>query len=227
MGARAGQRPLTPEQLVANFIGARPFPLYSLRSQTISELFATDAPSKRLVASLLVIYDVLLYAFAVGVWRAAGRQRGLRVAAVSMIGKEVLGFLATVFFPMHLREVLAHGGATVSDKLHQNFTALGTLFILGSMLSGATAFGKRFRAYTIGTVLVFIVAGVSSFRDVLRMTANLPTPWQGLKERINPFGYMLWLVVLAIDLLRSQRGQAHKSGRSVFAIGRSRRSRPA
>jgi hypothetical protein len=40
--------------------------------------------------------------------------------------------------------------------------------------------------------------------DASRITANLPTPWLGVWERINIFGYMLWIVVLSINLLRVQ-----------------------
>jgi len=36
------------------------------------------------------------------------------------------------------------------------------------------------------------------------MAANLPTPWLGVTERISIFGYMLWIAVLAIVLLRTQ-----------------------
>jgi hypothetical protein len=34
------------------------------------------------------------------------------------------------------------------------------------------------------------------------MAANLPTPWIGIAERIDLGGYLLWVAVLAIALLR-------------------------
>jgi Protein of unknown function (DUF998) len=52
---------------------------YSSTSQTVSELFAIDAPSWPLVVPLLLTYDVLVIAFGLGVWGAAGRKRALRV----------------------------------------------------------------------------------------------------------------------------------------------------
>jgi hypothetical protein len=36
------------------------------------------------------------------------------------------------------------------------------------------------------------------------VVANQPTPWAGVWERITIFGYLLWGVVLAIGLLRTQ-----------------------
>ena len=187
-----------------NFVGARLYPGYSLASQTISELYAIGAPSKPVVTALMVAYDLLLYAFGAGVWWSAGPRRALRVAAVGMIGKEVLGLVLTLFFPMHTREVLAAGGGSLTDEMHRDLTMAGTLFMLTAMVAGATAFGKRFRLYTIGTILVFVVGGIASFGDAPRMAANLPTPWQGVTERVLAFGYMLWIAVLAIRLLRGQ-----------------------
>lgn len=52
--------------------------------------------------------------------------------------------------------------------------------------------------------------------DAPRVQANLPTPWAGLCERINIAGLLLWVVVLAIALLRvpGERPQEGPGGRS-------------
>jgi hypothetical protein len=194
-----------------NVVGALLYPGYSLVSQTISELYAIGAPPQAVVAALMVVYNLLLYAFGVGVWRSAGPGRALRVASVGLIGKEVLGMAVTLFFPMHTREVLAAGGATLTDAAHRDLTIAGTLFMLTAMVAGASALGKRFRLYTVATIVLFVAGGVAAFGDAERMAANLPTPWQGVTERVNAFGYMLWLAVLAVILLRArtERPPAH------------------
>ena len=191
--------------VVMNAIGALLYSGYSGAAQTISELYAIGAPPTNVVALLMVVYNLLLYAFGAGVWLSAGAKRALRIAAAGMIGKEILGMAVTLFFPMHTREVLAAGGATVSDTLHANLTLIGTLFMLTAMVAGATAFGRRFRLYTIATIVLFIAGGVAAFGNAPRMAANLPTPTQGLTERALAFGYMLWIAVLAITLLRGKR----------------------
>jgi hypothetical protein len=48
------------------------------------------------------------------------------------------------------------------------------------------------------------VFGVLTGLDAPRLAANLPTPWMGVWERINIFGYLLWIIVLAIILLREK-----------------------
>jgi hypothetical protein len=176
---------------------------YSSSSQTVSELFAINAPTKPLVVPLFLTYSVLVIAFGMGVWASAGRKLALRVAAVGLIGKEVLGFVVTLFFPIHLRGVKA----TLTDNMHAILTIVGVLFMLLAIGFGAAAFGKRFRIYSIATFLMLVVGGVLTGLDQPKLEPNLPTPWMGVWERFNIYAYMLWVVVLAIALLRAQKAR--------------------
>jgi hypothetical protein len=194
--------------VAATIIGAMRWKGYSSTSQSVSELFAIDAPSKSLVDPLFVTYSVLWIAFGVGVWRSADRKRALRVAAAGLIGKEVEGLVVQLFFPVHRRGVKGKS----NDPLHGVLTYLGVLFFLIAMGFGSTAFGKRFRIYSIGTLLVSVVFGVLTGLDIPRMAANQPTPWMGVFERINIFSYLLWASVLAIALLRAEKGQGSTNG---------------
>lgn len=190
--------------VATDILGAMRWEGYSSASQTVSELIAIDAPTRPLLVPLHLTYSLLVYAFGWGVWLSADRKRALRVAAIGLVGKEVLGFVVTLFFPIHLREALAAGEGTLSDTMHGMLTLVGVLFMLLAIGSGAAAFGKRFRLYSIATFLLLVVGGVVAGLDQPRLSANLPTPWMGVWERINIFAYMLWVVVLAIALLRSQ-----------------------
>jgi Protein of unknown function (DUF998) len=145
-------------------------------------------------------YCLLVFAFGVGVWQSSGRKRALHFVAIGLIGKEVLGLAATLFFPMHLRGI----EGTLTDNMHAILTLVGVLFMLLALGFGATAFGKRFRLYSIVTILMLVVGGILTGLDAPRLATTLPTPWMGVWERINIFGYVLWVVVLAIVLLREQ-----------------------
>ncbi len=200
--------------VATTILGAMRWEGYSSSSQAVSELFAVDAPSRPLVVPLLLVYAILIYAFGLGIWKSAGRKRALRIVAVLVVAKEVLGLAATVFAPIHMRGT----EGTLTDTMHGILTAVGVfLCMLPAIGFGAAAFGKRFRLYSIGTILIFLTGGVLAFMDVPRIAANLPTPWNGVFERINIFGYMLWIVVLAITLLRAQSDSMRLEDRDRIA----------
>src|SRR5215213_2841040 len=140
---------------------------YSSSSQTVSELFAINAPTSGLVVPLFLTYSVLVIAFGMGVWASAGRKLALRVAAVGLIGKEVLGIVVTLFFPIHLRGV----EGTLTDTMHGILTFVGVLFMLLAIGFAATAFGKWFRLYSIATFLMLVVDGGLGAHQHLRLHA--------------------------------------------------------
>jgi hypothetical protein len=52
------------------------------------------------------------------------------------------------------------------------------------------------------------------------MEANEPTPWIGLKERVNFYAAMLWIAALAIALLRAKGNTTMShAGRSQVTPG--------
>lgn len=173
---------------------------YSYTAQTVSELSAIDAPTRPLIVLRGLAYCVLVIAFGLGVWGSASGKRALRVAGGLLVGFGIVDLVAP-FTPMHLR------GAerTLTDTMHIILTNVEVLFILLIIGSGATASGKRFRVYSIVTILVLVVFGALAGLDGPRVTANLPTPWVGITERISIFGFMLWVAVLAITLLRAKK----------------------
>jgi hypothetical protein len=181
---------------------------YSYTDQTVSELFAIGAPTRPLIVLRGLAYSVLVIAFGLGVWRSASGKRALRVAGGLLAGLGVVD-LAGPFAPMHLR------GAerTLTDLMHLILASADVLCILLIMGFGANAFGKRFRLYSIGTILVVVVFGTLTGLDGPRIAANLPTPWVGVAERIGIFGFMLWVVVLAIALLRARDMQDARAER--------------
>ncbi len=188
--------------VTATILGAMRWKDYSSISQTVSELIAINAPSAPLVVPFFLTYSVLMFAFGLGVWRSSGQKRVLRIVACFIVGKEVLGLAATLFAPMHIRGQ----ETTLTDTMHALLTGVGVFLCMFPAIGlGATAFGKQFRLYSIGTMLIFIVFGIMSFLDAPQLVANLPTPWLGVLERVNIFGYLLWIVVLAITLLKTEK----------------------
>jgi hypothetical protein len=191
--------------VAANALGARRWREYSVTSQTVSELSAIGAPSRPLVIPLLTAHGALVIPFGVGVWESAARQRGLRMTGALLVGLGASD-LPAPFFPMHRREALARGEGSRTDSLHIAVTSVNSLLILLAIASASTAFGRRFRFYSVATILVLVVMGGLTATQASRLEANLPTPWAGVTERISIAGYLLWQGVLATALWRTQAG---------------------
>lgn len=185
---------------------------YSAISQTPSELTAIGAPTRALWSVLGPLYDLLVAAFAVGVWRAAAGQRPLRIVAGLLLALASLVF-AWPFGAMHQREVLAAGGGTLSDIVHVAIGMVTMALILASIGFGAGAFGRRFRVYSIASLVAVVVFGILTGLESPRLAAGQPTPWIGLWERISIAAFLLWVIVLAVGLLRAEGGGTARWGR--------------
>ena len=175
---------------------------YSYMAQSVSETRAIGSPTRPLLVPVLLIYALLETAFALGVWGTANQKRSSRITAVLLFGLGVVDLIAP-FFPMHLRGT----EATLTDTMHIIVTIANVILILLVIGFGAFAAGKRFRIYSFATILILLIFGVWSFMDAPQIAANQPTPWLGLRERVNIYGYMIWLAVLAITLLQWEKGK--------------------
>lgn len=173
---------------------------YSYASRIVSELSAIGAPTRPLWVALGVVYALLVLAFGVGVWTSAGRNRSLRVVGALLIAYGAFNVIP--WPPMHLREVLAAGGGTLTDKMHIVWSFTAVLFMMAAIGFGASALGQPFRMYSIATAVILVALGALTGADASDIQANLPTPWVGVWERVSIGVFLLWVVVLAVALLR-------------------------
>jgi hypothetical protein len=186
---------------------------YSFIDHAVSELSAIGAPTRPLVVPLLIAHDALVFAFGWGVWRYS-RKRPQRFVGGLLVGYAVVG-LVGLPFPIHQRGA----EATFTDTMHSALTGVTVLLILLAMGFGAIAYGKRFRLYSIGTLLTILVLGAGlGFMAGAQIAAEgviAPPQWFGLIERINIYGFMSWVVALAIVLLRAEQGSGLVSDRDA------------
>lgn len=184
----------------ADLAAAARYPGYSVIDQAVSELFAIGAPTSSLVVPLFTASSGLLLAFAGGVWWIAGRNRWLRLLAFTLAASALDALVLWNFFPMHMR------GAerTATDTMHLILAANPSVPL--SLVFGAAAFAGRFRAYTVGTLLLLTVLAAYGFSFADAIAANAGTPGLGLSERLAQYSYGLWEVMLAIKLWRAAGG---------------------
>ncbi len=177
-------------------------PGYSFINQAISEESAIGAPTRSFVVPSLIVYALLTLTFGLGVWRSASKNRALRITGGMLI---LVGFIGLAWtpFPMHLGEPVN----SFANTVHTIFAGIQVILILVTIISGAVAYQNWFRFYSIGTILVLLGAGVVSFWLVTSGINPSNPPWLGLIERINVYGYMLWVLVLATVLIRWGRNE--------------------
>lgn len=169
------------------------YPGYDFVNQVISEQSAIGAPGRDVNVAMGIAYGVLVAAFGVGIWLSAEGKRSLKVAGAMLIAGAIYG---AFWPPMHMR-----GAQTsLTDTLHIVWTAAWFVLIMSAMFLCARALGKRFMFYTIATVAVILVFGMLTGLQGPNLPANLPTPGIGVYERINIGAFLLWIVVLAVEL---------------------------
>jgi hypothetical protein len=70
---------------------------------------------------------------------------------------------------------------------------------------------------SIASLGILVAFGALTFADAPRLSADLPTPWLGVWERINLGVFLLWVVVLAVTILRFQDAAAATDRRQAVA----------
>ena len=185
-------------------VGSLRYEGYSYIDQTISELSAEGAPTRTFMTVLSLLYVVLMIAFGLGVWRAADGRRAGRVTGALLVVAAVWGGVGGLAFPMAPREVIAAGQDTLRNQMHAWYGMGMPLLAALAIGFGSRLLGKRFRSFSYATILAMLVCGLLVGVQTSALTANEPTPWLGLEERVNAYASMLWLAVLAVGLLRGQ-----------------------
>ena len=177
---------------------------YSFSNYSVSELRAIEAPTRSFLIPVLIFYSLLEIAFGFGVLQSAVKKRSIRMAGMLLV---ILGILDSIapFFPMHTRDHIQQAGRSFADVLHIIVTFATVVIILAIIGFGAKASGKTFRFYSYGTIIIMLWCGVWASMDAPQMEANLPTPWLGIKERINIYGYMVWVMSFSLIFLKSTR----------------------
>jgi hypothetical protein len=160
---------------------------------------AVGAPSETFVDPLFIIYGLLTLAFGVGVFReGTDRSRALQITGVLLMGYAAAGFAGPTLFEMHPRGA----GNVDTDTPHIILTGVLVSLTLLSIAFGAFALGRRFRIYSLSTLLIMIGMGAMSAPYGALLAADQPTPGFGIVERILIYTSLLWVAVLGVAVLR-------------------------
>lgn len=183
-------------QILGDIFAAARYPGYSYVNQSVSELSAIGAPTRSITAVVGIAYEVLVLAFAVGVWLVA-EKRELRITAI-ILGIFALNAWLWGFFPMQQRG----SQMTFTDYAHIGGAILQVLTIVLFMAAGSGADGRWFRIFSVALIGAILAAGGVAGSQAGQIAVGGPTPLMGLIERVCFYGPSIWILVLAIGLMR-------------------------
>jgi sulfite exporter TauE/SafE len=169
-------------------------PSYSHIGKTVSELVEMGAPNRDLLNVLLVVYNVLIIPFAVGLYFGLkkGVTRSLVLVALVLTG--IFGTAVTVFFPLDA----AGQSVTFTGMMHLVVVGLVVpctfVFMLGFWDSGRKdeSWGKL-GLFSIAVFVVTLISGIAT-------AAFVNSDYRGLLERITIGSTLVWIEVVAIKL---------------------------
>jgi uncharacterized membrane protein len=183
---------------------------YSFRDQAISELAAFGSPVRPLMVTVILLHNLLVLAFGVGVWRAAER-RTLRWAGLSLIAISVTGVPTHTLFAMSSRWM----ETGFNDTMHVVFTSVFSLLVVAAIVLSAIAYSGWFRRFSIGMLVLLAGFGAAAGVAIQGIEENA-TAWAGAFERINAYAYFAWMIALAVVLLQAH---AKKNEPRTLSLG--------
>jgi hypothetical protein len=186
--------------VIANdLIAAGMYDGYSRIDQAVSELSATDAPSRAFLTALTPVFTLLMLGFGIGVWKSAHGNRGLRITAGILIAQAAMLPL-WAFAPMTARDELVEGALTANDTGHIILSAVSVVLIVAEMCVAAAALGRRFRIFSIATLASVLFFGALFSMKTPNLESGDLTPWMGFLERAMLGGWLVWMSGLAVTL---------------------------
>jgi hypothetical protein len=167
-------------------------PSFSHIGKTVSILVERGAPNCDFLNAMLVVYNLLIIPFAVGLYYnlKRGWSRSLMLVALVLTG--ILGSIVTVFFPLDA----AAQSVTFTGMIHLVVVGLVVpctfVFMLGFWNSarGDPRWGKLY-LFSVAVFSVTLVSGIAT-------AAFVNSDIRGLLERITIGSTLLWIEVVAL-----------------------------
>ena len=191
---------LTPLFYIFNVIlGGTMWPGYSHVRQAISELTMAGAPNLALMDTLFTVYGFMLLAFSLGFslrWGKAG-NRPLTISGIALAACAAAGLAMKFFRQDPIGEPLTFTGTM--HLILAGVTSLGTIFAVFFAAAGfrKLPYGAGLRVFSLVMGAIVLVSGGLTAAG----TTQLPAIF-GILERATIGSFMLWLLLISINLLK-------------------------
>jgi sulfite exporter TauE/SafE len=169
-------------------------PSYSHIGKTVSELVESGAPNRDLLNILLVVYNVLIIPFAIGLYFGLKNGLSQSLVLVTLVLTGILGTIVTVFFPLDA----AGQSVTFTGTMHLVIVGLVLpctfIFMLGfwKIARKDESWGKA-GLFSIAVFVVTLISGIAT-------AAFVNSEYRGLLERITIGSTLVWIEVVAVKL---------------------------
>lgn len=178
------------------------WPGYSHVSQAISELGAIDAPNALVMNVSYVVFGLLMVCFAFGLHQGICQGEGSIVGPV-LVAIYGVGQVANGIFPCApgCQITLMIGSFTGLMRIVTSYVGFIAILLAMLVMSRRLRKDKQWRNYgSFSTVIGLISVGAFLLSFVL---SGLLTPWVGAFQRLRHGIVFLWIIVMAVNLLRT------------------------
>ena len=182
---------------------------YDWTARMVSDLLAVSAPTRSFILVPMLVYNLMIGGFGVGVW-LRGWNRSLRVAGATFVAYGIVSMLGLFVFPLNYEAK----GAGATMHMADTFLLILLMFLFIGFAAGGS--GRAFRLYSVLTVGVILAGAVFSGLQIPRIEAHLPTPGLGVFERLNIYSMLLWVAVFAVTLLMARNGVAQSVAEQAY-----------
>lgn len=185
-------------RVATDIIAGKLWAEYNFASRSISDLTAVGSPTRSFVLPFEIISLVLSVLFAIGTWTLAKDNSLLRITAAMIFGSGVFSLIGTLF-PVQLSQSLT----TSANKTNTIIIGMSVLLLVLAMGFGTAAYKDWFRIFSIKLFFAFLVEDIWATRGIKFSPGGERGPLVGVQERTMLWGYLLWVAIPALKLLRA------------------------
>lgn len=175
---------------------------YSQLARPVSDLTAIGAPTRAALMAPYVLYNILCFAFAVGVYRGSDHSRLFKVGFALLTLNAIAGLMMVTWFPEDIGGVVtAAGMGHVGWAVISSAAVVALAFVFGFAFRRMREW-RRLSVFSIAVGIGFAVLG-----PIAAFAIASKSPLGGLAER-GPIGlFILWLLVTGGHAAGTRRPQ--------------------
>jgi len=173
---------------------------YNPLAQAVSDLTASNSPSKNIARIFSTLYGICAVSFSVGFFSYLRNKINKVVTVSSFVFciMNIISFFGYTFFP------LSESGyaGTFQDKMHMIVTVLVVLLTIASLVLYSIGFfrtkeHKRLGVVSISTLLVLIIGAM--------LINIMPKEYFGVAERINVYSIIIYTGILSLWMKKADK----------------------